>query len=108
MMFFVKVKSCVDGHTESGIYRCEHSEMVDSVRKAKSVFLFVLPFRIVGKTYQERQESLRELAIDFQYNNDGDTDIQLSYSELADASDFFERMGRKYGLLREFRENCIC
>lgn len=108
MMFFVKAKSCVDGHTESGIYRCDHIEMVDSVRKAKSVFLFVLPFRIVGKTYQERKESLRNLAIDFQYNNNGDTDYQLSYSEIGDVGAFFERMGRKYGLLREFRENWIC
>jgi hypothetical protein len=28
--------------------------------------------------------------------------------ELADASDFFEINGKKYGLLRKFRENCIC
>lgn len=108
MMFFVKTKSCVDGHTESGIYRCEHIEMVDSVRKAKSIFLFVLPFRIVGKTYNERKDSLRNIAIDFQYENDGETDYQLSMEKIGLVEDFFERMGRKYGLLREFRQNAIC
>lgn len=107
-MFFAKIKSCEDGHTESNFYDCSHLEMVDRVCSARSVFLFVLSFRIVGKTYADRKESLRNLAIDFQSANDGDTDLTLSYGELCDVCDFFERMGRKYGLLREFRENCIC
>ena len=107
-MYFTKVKSCEDGHTESVVFEHGHSNMVDGVRAAKAVFLFVLPFRIAGNTYQERKESLRDLAIDFQYNNDGDTDIQLSMYEIAVVEDFFRRMGRKYGLLREFRENSIC
>lgn len=103
-MVFAKMRFS-DGHTESMV--CNQADYAwNFLHGAKP--LFYLPFQIDGKTYQERQESLRELAIDFQYNNDGDTDIQLSIGELADACDFFERNGKRYGLLREFRENWIC
>ena len=103
-MVFAKIRFS-DGHTESMV--CDRSDYAwHVIHGAKP--LFYLPFQIDGETYQERKESLRDLAIEYQHNNDGDTDIQLSYRELADASDFFEGMGRKYGLLREFRENCIC
>lgn len=103
-MVFAKMRLS-DGHTESMV--CNRAEYAWHVLHGAKP-LFYLPFQIDGKTYQERKECLRDLAIDYQSSNDGGTDIQLSYGELADASDFFERMGRKYGLLREFRENCIC
>ena len=32
----------------------------------------------------------------------------MSYDELAEAQAYFEKLGRKYGLLAEFRENGIC
>lgn len=31
-----------------------------------------------------------------------------SYAELAEKQSYFEREGRKYGLLQEFRKNGIC
>ena len=105
-MIFAKVKKA-DGHTESNLYWYWDALHADTFSPDSDV-LFVLPFEIHGKTYAQRKESLRDLAIDFQYNNDGDTDVQLSMGELGDFCDFFERMGRRYGLLREFRENCIC
>lgn len=108
MINFAKIKICEDGHTESVVFEGDHIDMVERVRAWKAVFLFVLPFRITGKTYAERQESLRNLAIDFQSANDGDTDFQLSMGEIGVVEEYFERMGRRYGLLREFRENCIC
>lgn len=107
-MYFAKVKNCEDGHTESVVFEHGYSDMVDGVRAAKSVFLFVLPFAVKGKNYEERKNSLRDLAIDFQIANDGDTDVQLSMGEIGAASAYFERMGKRYGLLREFRENAIC
>ena len=103
-MVFAKMRFS-DGHTESMV--CNRADYVWCVLHGTKP-LFYLPFQIDGKTYQERKESLRNLAIEYQYNNDGDTDIQLSMGELADASDFFEINGKKYGLLREFRENAIC
>ena len=59
---------------------------------------------IKGKSYQERRENLRNLAIDIQSADNGG----LSCMETAILQWFFEKNGRKYGLLTEFRENCIC
>lgn len=104
-MVFSKMKF-TDGHTESMIWLNKADYAWAVLHDCKP--LFYLPFDIEGHTYRERQESLRNLAIDFQYNNDGDTDLQLSWGEIALVEEFFDREGRKYGLLREFRENCIC
>lgn len=105
-MIFAKIKTA-DGHTESNLYWYWEALRADTFSPDSEV-LFVLPFEIHGKTYRERKESLYNLAVDFQHNNDGDTDVTLSYGEIGDISDFFEINGKKYGLLREFRENCIC
>ena len=56
-------------------------------------------------TYQQKKEQVRNEAIDWQ---DEQADMSLSYGELADAQERFERLGRRYGLLQEFRENAIC
>ena len=56
-----------------------------------------------GKTYAERKEYIRNLAIEFQL-----AETQgLSWGELAIIQNFFEENGEKYGLLTEFKENCI-
>lgn len=54
--------------------------------------------------YRKKQEELRNKAIDFQMdfcNNDYD------YLELANIQADFEKQAKKYGLVKEFRENCI-
>jgi hypothetical protein len=102
-MVFAKMRFS-DGHTESMV--CNRADYAWHVLHGTKS-LFYLPFQIDGKTYQERKESLRNLAIDFQHADDGDTDVTLSYGEIGDIADFFERMGKKYGLLREFEENGI-
>lgn len=64
-----------------------------------------LDFRIKGKNYQERKNNLIELAkewqLDFSY-------LSWSYSELAEIVNYFYNNGKRYGLLKEFRENGIC
>ena len=55
-------------------------------------------------TYAERKANVREKAIDWQYEA---SEQDLSYGELAEAGDYFYKMGKRYGLLREFRENGI-
>jgi hypothetical protein len=62
-------------------------------------------FKVSGKTYTERKENLRDLAIEYS-NNVGET--CLSYGELAEIGCFFEKNGKRYGLLKEFKENGIC
>lgn len=56
------------------------------------------------KTYAERKAAAREQAIDWQY---WAAEQNLSYGELADYQSHFEQIGRRYGLLGEFRENAI-
>ena len=54
--------------------------------------------------YRIKQAELREEAIDWQMNEE-----QYSYSmgELLEWFEYFTTEGRKWGLLREFRENGI-
>jgi len=56
------------------------------------------------KGYAEKQEVLRSFAMEWQ---NASADIDYSYEELAEWNGFFEKYGKKYGLLREFRENGI-
>ena len=54
--------------------------------------------------YQKRKEAARQIAIDWQLN---DSDYPYSYEGLAIIGEYFYRLGKRYGLLREFRENAI-
>ena len=56
------------------------------------------------KTYQELKEDARNTAIEWQLN---DGDYPYSYGGLSILHDYFHKLGRRYGLLREFRENGI-
>lgn len=54
--------------------------------------------------YEQKKEEVRQEAIDWQ----GDfCNHNYSYGELAYYSGYFEKKGRRYGLLKEFRENGI-
>lgn len=64
----------------------------------------VLPLAVHGATYKERKESLRDLAIE--YSNE--SIWGLSWGECAEIEGWFKEQGRRYGLIREFRENAIC
>ena len=54
--------------------------------------------------YQKRKESARQKAIDWQLNDSG---YPYSYEGLAIIGDYFYKLGKRFGLLREFRENAI-
>lgn len=54
--------------------------------------------------YAKRQAELREEAIDWQREV---SERATSYGELAEAYSYFETMGRRYGLLSEFRAEGI-
>lgn len=56
------------------------------------------------KTYYQRKEAARAEAIEWQLN---DSSYPYSYEGLAMVSDYFYTIGKRYGLLREFRENGI-
>ena len=69
----------------------------------KTIFILELG-NLTGKTYKEKKACLQNKAIEFSNNQYGG----LSYGEIACIESYFERYGRRYGLLREFRENAIC
>ena len=55
--------------------------------------------------YEKNKEKLRQLAIKYQRALvEGET---YFYSEVATMQDYLYRNGKKYGLLKEFRENGI-
>ena len=56
-------------------------------------------------TYQKKKEELRQRAIEWQFHF---ADVPQSRLDIAQAGDYLRKNGRKYGLLREFRENGIC
>lgn len=56
-------------------------------------------------TYQAKKNMAREKAIEWQERF---AEQSISYEELAIAQSVFEQLGRRYGLLTEFRENGIC
>ena len=68
-------------------------------------FKYIIPLQVHGKTYAEKKADLQAQAVDFS-NVVGS--LVMSWGESAYISDFFERNGRRYGLLREFQENGIC
>lgn len=56
-------------------------------------------------SYEKAQAALRDFAQIWQGSA---YMFNYSWGELCDWAGFFEEYGRKYGLLREFRENGIC
>ena len=54
--------------------------------------------------YQAKKAQIRQEAIDWQIKS---SQMNYFYSELLNFSDYFTRLGKKYGLLKEFRENGI-
>ncbi|MBQ1779677.1 MAG: hypothetical protein IIZ93_16105 [Acidaminococcaceae bacterium] len=64
----------------------------------------VLKLAVSGRTYQEKKNALRDLAIEYS----GMDTSGLSWAEVGAIKDFFAAAGRRFGLLSEFKENCIC
>lgn len=55
-------------------------------------------------TYQEKKADVREKAINFQQMF---SECDFSYSEIIEYQNYFLKQGKRYGLLKEFRENGI-
>ena len=55
--------------------------------------------------YQKAKEKARNEAIEWQLDF---CNHNYSWGELSEFQSYFENLGKRYGLLREFRENGIC
>ncbi len=63
-----------------------------------------LDLKISGNNYQEKKASLEELAKNWQNNF---SSLSWAYSELEEITNYFYKNGKKYGLLKEFKNNGI-
>lgn len=54
--------------------------------------------------YKKEKERARQMAINWQYDTAQKT---MSYNELMEAAEHFEKLAKRYGLLKEFKENGI-
>lgn len=54
--------------------------------------------------YQQQKERARERAVNFQLNF---CEVSYSWRDLAEWGAYFSKLGKKYGLIKEFRENGI-
>jgi hypothetical protein len=55
--------------------------------------------------YQKRKAEVREEAIEWQAAS---SKYDYSYWEVISTETYFRRLGKRYGLLKEFKENAIC
>lgn len=95
-----------DGDCRCGLWDSWSSCSRDLWSPSKTV-VFAYDFSARGRSYRDRKEFVESHAVEWS-NWIGQTDNDLSYEEWAIINSCFEHVGRQYGLLRDFRENCIC
>lgn len=101
-MFYAAFKGG-DGSTQSNLYN-EHARYFADTFSPETVFISLVSFVVKGRTYPERKGAARQLAADFQAAEMPG----LSWGEISEIQAYFEKIGKRYGLLTEFRENAIC
>ena len=90
---------------ESQLYKWLYNYDLE-LNKIDEGAIFVTATETTGrKTYQEAKGAAKELAIDVQNII---SESSFSYGEIADISDTLHALGSRFGLVREFKENCIC
>lgn len=101
MMLLGAIK--IDGETQiCNLYNDWHPWLSDTFSPTTEIITQIL-FTVKGKTYNQKKAYLKDLAIDFQ---SADT-MGLSWGEYAEITSFFEKNAKRYGLVKEFKENGI-
>ena len=94
--------------TKSDIYQAETRKqelMQEPARQADRGSAHIRREKKMETEYRKRQEKLRIEAREWQTEF---SERSLSYAEIAKRQAYFCRLGRRFGLLREFHENAIC
>ena len=100
-MLFAKF---ISNHRETAQVYYSYEEYQRDTFDPNTELITFIVFVIHGKDYKTRKESLRTLAVEW-----SNADIEgIFASDLIDIQDWFEKNGKRYGLLEEFRENAIC
>ena len=106
-MFYAVIKTPTDNEPKANLYFFIREYYRDTFSPdAETIAL--IGFGVHGKTYAERKAYLTNLALEW---TAADTECQgggLSFGEYAFITNWFAKMGKRYGLLQEFRENGIC
>lgn len=77
---------------------------IHRIRKSDGKIIFTSSYSVLS-SYEKRKEEVREEAIEYQSTFG---DHNYSWGEVAEKEAYFRDLGKRYGLLREFHENCIC
>lgn len=104
-MIYAIIKDSIHNPTALVYYSWEalHSDLFNP----SAELCGVIEFKTHGKTYEERKESARDIVRTFQGLDSDYSGAGLSWGEYATISDYFETVGKRYGLVKEFRENAI-
>lgn len=99
-----------EGQRERGIWKLSEKVFRQCVLEEEGEIICCLPLKVSGKTYSQRQGDLHETAVEWSYmhNEIYGYEGDLSMGELLTIQDFFEKNGKRYGLLKEFRNEAIC
>ena len=101
-MIYLKTQNANTKITKSDLFWC-WGDVHEALFSPDTEQIILIDFKLHGKTYAERRENLLGIAIDFQLNESGD----LFYSDYAAIGAWFEKNGKRYGLVKEFKENGI-
>ena len=101
-IFIAILKHENDLYTQANLYFDYLSYYNDTFSPAIET-VEIIPLSIKGKTYLEKKEFFRDLAIKYSNADLGG----ISYGETAIITGFFEKNARRFGLTRELKENCI-
>ena len=102
-MFIARIKDNSSGREYCNLYDDNEISIFHAATFSPDTEYEILPLKISGKTYAERKNAARQLAIDYQYTDCGG----LSWGEYATITSYFENIGARYGLITEYRENAI-
>ena len=105
MTKFLAVYEDADKNRDCGIYYNYEAYFKDTFCPDTRI-IFTLDMSVSGRTYTERKADLESKAID--YSNNMSEIYPISQGEIAEIENFFATNGKRYGLLTDFRMNCIC
>ena len=91
-----------DGREVSALYN-DWETMTRDTWNPETEIYSVIVFRVRGRTYRDRQADLCNTARRWQY----ESAPGLSWNEIVDVADWLYAQGKRYGLLRDFREEAI-
>lgn len=105
MTKFLAVFDDPSGERHLGIYYSWSEYHKDTWNPECKQILLMDPSTVKGKTYIEKKRKFHDLAVEF--SNYRSELYPLTYSENQVIAEFFERYAKRYGLVRELKENGI-